>query len=108
MPFDLMAIKAEIENMFDAEFTVQDLEYMDGKELVLEKDKKQIDIHISNYTYEARLGEEYIAIGFWNKADQSGFGYPCDSIEELVNGIDKTGLPRRTVPRQRMEQMSLW
>ena len=32
MPFDLMAIKAEIENMFDAEFTVQDLEYMDGKE----------------------------------------------------------------------------
>lgn len=56
MPFDLMTIKAEIENMFDAEFSVQDLEYMDGKELVLKKGKKQIDIHISNYTYEARMG----------------------------------------------------
>lgn len=108
MPFDLMAIKAEIENMFDAEFSVQDLYYRDGKELVLENKKNRIDIHISNYTYEERLGEEFIAIGFWDKVAQGGFGYPCDSIEDLVKSIDKTGLPRRTVPRQRMEQMSLW
>lgn len=104
---DLMQIKEALEDAYDAEFAVIDKDYMEGKELLYKKEKDSVRVHISRYTcLDERLGKEFIGYDYWNGT--GGNSAPCDSMEELFKRLDRIGMPRRTAPRDKMEQLSLW
>lgn len=107
--FDLMRIKDAVEDAFDLEFIVRDISFKEGKELYYQKANHQVTVRLSRYTYEARLGQEFINFDYWNGT--GGMGSPCDSLEELIECLDRIKMPRRTTPRQKkeqLEQLSLW
>lgn len=105
--FDLMKIKEAMEDAYDAEFIVRDTVYMEGQELFYKNKKSTVRVHISTYTCDGdRFGKEFIAYDYWNGS--GGNSAPCDSMEELFKRLDMIGMPRRTAPREKMEQLSLW
>lgn len=102
---DILQIKEHVESKYDCQLSV---EKFNGKdELVYQNKNDKVYIYVSKYTcLDSRLGKEFIGFDFWN--GNSGLGSPCDSMEELFENLDKIKMPRRAVPREITEQLSLF
>ena len=103
---DLMQIKDALEDIYNIEFKVMDMTYMEGQELVWQKGKDKVRVHIGHYTCKGREGQEFMDFDWWDGT--TGLGSPCDSMEQLTGCFDRIKVPRRTVPRERREQLSLF
>ena len=52
-------------------------------------EKEGCDIHLGEYSFEAKKGVPYIACDCWRQNGNEGCSRPCDSIEEVVDMIRK-------------------
>ena len=102
---NLLRIKEEVESKFNCQLSIE--KFRDKDELVFKGKKDTVYIYVSRYTcLDSRLGKEFIGFDFWN--GNSGLGSPCDSMEELFENLDKIKMPRRAVPKEITEQLSLF
>ena len=62
------------------EDTGEGLTYLNG---FLEKKVGSREIVITIGQYK-KNGEKFVSVGLWDKKNQSGFGAPCDSYEEVL------------------------
>ena len=77
---DLKEISGRLE-----EDTGEGLTYLNG---FLEKKAGSREIVITIGQYK-KNGVKFVSVGLWDKKNQSGFGAPCDSYEEVLKYYKK-------------------
>ena len=78
----------ELEQKYDVEFTK---DAFDEEAYISHPTKKEdFIISIKHYkTGDEKDGKPFISVGYHNKKELYGYGYPCDTFEEVCSLIDK-------------------